>query len=78
MAARQTDFHSECSRSLTEASPLIDPRLSDIYFYQTCFCGEETAGIPLELSKRASDKSRLLQIDQFGRKNKVRARILYS
>ena len=78
MTTRQADFHSECMRSLTEASPLIDPGLSDIYFYQTRFCGEETAGIPLELPQRASDKSRLLQIDQFGRMDKVHARIRYS
>ena len=78
VTTRQADFHSECMRSLTEASPLIDPGLSDIYFYQTHFCGEETAGIPLELPQRASDKSRLLQIDQFGRMDKVHARIRYS
>ena len=37
VTTRQADFHSECMRSLTEASPLIDPGLSDIYFLPNTF-----------------------------------------
>ena len=52
LAIRQTDFHFECMQSLTEDSLLIDHRLSDICFYQTYFCGEETAGILSNYQKK--------------------------